>query len=639
MNNFRNPYVNPDSFQGKVYDYYRNPTKPNSIHFSVDNQEGPEQKGIQQSQKNNKYRKTKTHSIYTNHQFEKVNDSKPVMFSPPNVDSIQKPLNETTVDDNYKSENEKMDKKEAVSNLIKEFSLMLDDTPSIHEGFKTLPESEFEYDSLLNAIESTSIPENILGNESTNDTDYKNVTDNHVLTKYQNSEMLFNEFHSMLDEHIDHLKYDEENTKLLNENKGIMEGKFFSMLSESDELQEVNQDLREEVEIYNDSTEDKFFKLFLESNELQEDKQGNTTNEADIETVDENIDTLEDKYYTMLLINDDELQEEKLEITKDEDDIDTLKENTDMLENQFFTMLLESDELQEEKQDSFTIEKDIEMLNENTDTMEDKFLTLLSESDELEKEKPDSSFANMKEKKSDEIEELSKDELHLCHENPPFKKKNKRKYCINKNKSFHIACLKEVDDESFFLKNTHLIDLVEKKNSTTVMMPVLLTRLETEVDIFETIDLLMPLDNILKVEWAVQSLDCKSVLPSKTVFLKGEFIAEITFSNKELGNTIQTLKISIPWKKTENINWISIPDFPYSTQKEFLFNTQHEHNSDFHFEAYEKFAEPIRSQLKQVNFVWHQELNSKEKHLQVNGIARLSIHFMQEQFIELDCYS
>ncbi|WP_155889482.1 hypothetical protein [Solibacillus isronensis] len=163
--------------------------------------------------------------------------------------------------------------------------------------------------------------------------------------------------------------------------------------------------------------------------------------------------------------------------------------------------------------------------------------------------------------------------------------------------------------------------------------------METDIDIIETIDLLLSLDNILKVEWSVQSLDCNVVLPSKTVFLKGEFIAEIAFSNKELENNIQTLKVTIPWKKAENIHWLTLPDTPFRKQEEFMFQAHHEHDPNYHYEAKQKFAESIQSQLKQVHFVWHQELNSTEKQLQVNGFAQLSIHFLQEQFVDLDCYS
>ena len=72
-------------------------------------------------------------------------------------------------------------------------------------------------------------------------------------------------------------------------------------------------------------------------------------------------------------------------------------------------------------------------------------------------------------------------------------------------------------------------------------------------------------------------------------------------------------------EKNENIHWLTLPDLPFSNQKEFMFQSHHDHDSNYHYEAYRKFAESIKSQLKQVHFVWHQELNSKEKQLQVTG--------------------
>ena len=556
MNNFRNQYVDPDSIQGKVYDYYRNPTNP--IHFSIDNQGGFEQKENQQSRKKNDYDKTKKHSLYISNQFGKINDSKPVMFSPPKVDSIEKPLNENTTDElsvniapGKNSNIEKKDRKEVVSNLIKEFSLMLEDATSIQEA--PLPESEFDNDNeiLLSSNESTSTDENNLGEEYTNDPDYKNVNENH----------------------------------------GTLDDKFLTIFSEG---------------------------------ELQKEMPNSDMNEADIDLLNENTDTLDDKFITMFLERE-ELQKEEQDSNTNEAVIEALEKRTDTMVDKFFTMLSENDELDEEKQDRNKTEADIDEMDENTDTLKDKYFTILSESDEFQEEVHDSLFTNLKYKKFDKVEGLGKGSHPSCQRKTAFEKK--RKYCINKNNQNKIQ------------KNTHFTDFIDKKKTTTVKMPVLLTELETDVDIVESTDLLMPLDNILKVEWSVQSLDCKVIIPSKTVFLEGEFIAEIEFGNKELENEIQSLKIIIPWKKTENIHWLSVPDIPYSNQKEFMFQSQQEHNSNYHYEAYQKFAEPIQSQLKQVHFVWHQELNSTEKQLQVNGVAQLSIHIMQDQFIILECYS
>lgn len=242
-------------------------------------------------------------------------------------------------------------------------------------------------------------------------------------------------------------------------------------------------------------------------------------------------------------------------------------------------------------------EEDVSVLTETTETIEDEYFTMLTESDELQEEKQDSLFPSLEEKKSDDIEALSN------------------------------------------FRDTDFINNINKRKPATVKMQVLLSRLETEIDIVETVELLRPIENIVKVEWSIQSLDCKVVLPSKTVFLKGEFVADIEFSNKGLESRIQSIKVSIPWSKTSSINWLVVPDYPHSRQNEFQFQSHNEHTSSFHYESHHKFSEPIHSHLKQTDFVWHQELNSKDKHLQVNGVAQLSIDFLQEQYIELDCYS
>jgi hypothetical protein len=93
---------------------------------------------------------------------------------------------------------------------------------------------------------------------------------------------------------------------------------------------------------------------------------------------------------------------------------------------------------------------------------------------------------------------------------------------------------------------------------------------------------------------------------------------------------IHSLKGPIPWSKTTNIHWLSLPDLSCSSQNEFMFQSQLDHNASFHYESYQKFAEPINSQLNLIHFVCHQELNSKDKHLQVNGTTRLYIDLMQE---------
>ncbi|MBD8037851.1 hypothetical protein H9635_13960 [Solibacillus sp. A46] len=573
MNNFRNPYVDPDSFQNKVYDNYKNQTIPQDIHFSFNNQGEFEERKTQHSRKNKQADKILKNAIYINNQLESITDPKPVMFSPPKVDSIQNPLNEDPVDklivnnnQNKKTENEKMDKKDVVSDLFEEFSNMLEDNPSIQEEFTTNQENPFDNDTALITQESTSMPENKLAVDNNNAD-----TENSVQTKNENSRMLFAEFHSMLDKRNNDLISEEENNKSFN-NK--------------------------------DTIDEKVLLMFLENDEMQEEDLYSDRNEENMDALNEITDPIEEKFLTMLSEND-ELQEENQDITMFEEEVDELNETADLIEEKFLTMLTESDELQgkksdellEKKQDNQMNEEDISELNETTETIEDEYFTMLTESDELQEEKQDSLFPSLEEKKSGEKEALSN------------------------------------------FRDIHFINNIDKRNTATVKMKVLLSRLETEIDIVETVKLLRPIENIGKVEWSIQSLDCKVVLPSKTVFLKGEFVADIEFSNKGLGSRIQSIKVSIPWSKTSSINWLAVPDYPHSSQNEFQFQSHNEHTSSFHYESHHKFSEPIHSHLKQTDFVWHQELNSKDKHLQVNGVAQLSIDFVQEQYIELDCYS
>ena len=88
-------------------------------------------------------------------------------------------------------------------------------------------------------------------------------------------------------------------------------------------------------------------------------------------------------------------------------------------------------------------------------------------------------------------------------------------------------------------------------------MPVLLAKLNIEIDIVENIKFFMPLENISKVEWSMGSLHCQVVLPSTTLFIKGELIAEIEFINNGVNNIIHSLKVPIPWSKTTTIHWLT----------------------------------------------------------------------------------
>ena len=237
-----------------------------------------------------------------------------------------------------------------------------------------------------------------------------------------------------------------------------------------------------------------------------------------------------------------------------------------------------------------------------------------------------------------EVDPLEKETESNTINKTSLKKKKSKKNSKNKNQ-YEIALLHEDDYEQPLQKNSFLIESKDKKQTTIVKLQVLLAKLNIEIDIVENIKFFMPLENISKVEWSMRSLDCKVALPSTTLFLKGELIAEIEFINNGVNNIIHSLKVPIPWSKTTNIHWLTLPDLSHSSQNEFMFQSQHDPNGSVHYESFEKFAEAITSQLNQITFVSHHELDSKDQHLQIFGTAFLSINLMQEQFVDLECYS
>ena len=95
MNNFNNPYVDPYSFQGNHFNYNRNSTNSFNSHSSLI------ETGRNGAKRNRnkmpiiiKITKHKQQSIYTNRQIEKITGSKPIIFSPPKLNSSKKVYDE-----------------------------------------------------------------------------------------------------------------------------------------------------------------------------------------------------------------------------------------------------------------------------------------------------------------------------------------------------------------------------------------------------------------------------------------------------------------------------------------------------------------------------------------------------------------
>ena len=482
----------------------------------------------------------------------------------------------------------------------------------------------------------------------------KNESESQFPSKQDKAKNLFDEFYSMLDESFDHSNSNPEEIEALSEDVEIQEDPFLTILSESNELEEEKQDLSSTNLNETKSVDKEDLSDHEKSHSALENEESLLEKEEIEEIESSNAESslsqgakfsLQEKLYSKFKKNSPSenefalmLKEEqpKKAANHEEDAQETAsiinKEDSSLLDQH--APILEVDSV-EKKTESNTMKKISLMLkeeqpkkaaNHEEDVQEKVSIVNKEDSSSLDKHAPIL-----------EVDPIEKEAESNTINKTSLKKKKTKKNSKNKNQ-YEIALLHEDNNEKSFEKNSFLIDAKDKKQSTLVKLPVLLANLNIEIDILENIKFFMPLENISKVEWSMGSLHCHVVLPSTTLFIKGVVIAEIEFINNEVNDTIHSLKVPIPWSKTTTVHWLTLPDLSHSYQNEFMFQSQHDPNGNFHYESYEKYAEAITSQLNQITFVSHHELDSKDQQLQIFGTACLAINLMQEQFVVLKCY-
>ncbi|MEK5064205.1 MULTISPECIES: hypothetical protein [Cytobacillus] len=163
-----------------------------------------------------------------------------------------------------------------------------------------------------------------------------------------------------------------------------------------------------------------------------------------------------------------------------------------------------------------------------------------------------------------------------------------------------------------------------------VKLPVLIGKADVDIIIFDCLPLSIKNGHISKMKWSVESLQCSAILPSTTIFIKGKLMADILY---ETHNKLQTIRMPVSIDKTIELEWISPPQMPASSnKKEFMF--MHENRLDHHFEYYQQFTEEISCKLKSIRVLWHGDANDHSG-LEIMGKALLSMDFFQEQIIQI----
>ena len=133
-----------------------------------------------------------------------------------------------------------------------------------------------------------------------------------------------------------------------------------------------------------------------------------------------------------------------------------------------------------------------------------------------------------------------------------------------------------------------------------IKIPVLLANLDFDIDLFDSFQLQIPIANISKIDWHVHSFECKVLLPSPNIFLKGMLIAEITYVKNDQSSTLHSMKLNIPIDKVMKIDWLYPPELSSSHEAEYMYQGNDNMEVQFHREFSQQYAKPIQSELQNV---------------------------------------
>ena len=198
-------------------------------------------------------------------------------------------------------------------------------------------------------------------------------------------------------------------------------------------------------------------------------------------------------------------------------------------------------------------------------------------------------------------------------------------------------CLDESSKEDQCLA-THIKRCLPKVLMPTVKVPVLVEKLNIELDIFDAFPIHLPIKNITKLEWSIQTLETNVILPSSVIFLKGTLIADLEYEDNAAGGSLHSIKIPVKWDKTADADWLYPPQMPIASfQKEYTFKTDDGHGITSQYEAAQYFSEKIEAQLQSIHFVWHNDILENEKtEIDIQGRAVLEIDLLQKQYVDLN---
>ncbi|WP_157130864.1 hypothetical protein [Halobacillus mangrovi] len=330
---------------------------------------------------------------------------------------------------------------------------------------------------------------------------------------------------------------------------------------------------------------------------------------------------------------------DRLEVKEDVHEKDFSHQEEDAIYSDISTMLNESSSFEiDELEDAY--EEQHESSSFQIDKLEDASIEQ-SESSPFKFEGLEDSSIELDESSSEPYESSSLDEeeidpMDYLEESRPLSEKFSdilhEKMCSSSNEV--LAELKDIVDAKAPLDKK---EKEQEEDPLLVKLPVLLSRLNVDIDIMESVKLIEGIQEVTKIEWNLQSLKVQVLSKSSTAFLSGVLLADIEYVSDTSERTFHSLKCPVYWDRIVGIKWLKEPIHSHKSQKEYAFKDEQEES--VHYEHHQSFAKPIEEQLQSIHFVWHNELdvhcNSQE--FLVQGNVQLCIDLLQEQYIH--CYS
>ncbi|SFG12837.1 hypothetical protein SAMN05216353_1247 [Halobacillus alkaliphilus] len=178
--------------------------------------------------------------------------------------------------------------------------------------------------------------------------------------------------------------------------------------------------------------------------------------------------------------------------------------------------------------------------------------------------------------------------------------------------------------------------VLEEKQLLLVKMPVVLTQLDLDIQVLESLNLADDIFEVLNLDCKLQSVKTHVLPHSSTAFISGVLEVDIHYVSDPHKRTIQITKHPTAWEKVVNVSWLKPPILSKTERESYSF-ISNKGNASTHYEYYQDYVSPIKDQIQTIYFVWYTDGNDKHdaRKRSFQGSAKIRIDLLQEQYIPI----